>query len=251
MKTALSVVAVSLSLAVQALAAPGFALAQGFQSSGLVVGGANLGVSRSVAVPFPGSGPVVGGANLGVSRSVAVPFPPQVIVPPARQFVRPLVPITVVAGAPPVVYAAPPDYTQPPAYYTTNYYYSPTYYQTPPSYADPTSYAPPVSSAVMPPVPSAPPVANAPQAQNVVQFPTGRYEMRGDGITTPITWVWIPNPPTAPPTASSEPASSGRPGPRTSRLFRWTDDQGVVHLSDRLDAVPEQYRGQIKQPQPS
>jgi hypothetical protein len=41
--------------------------------------------------------------------------------------------------------------------------------------------------------------APAPPAPRVVEYPTGRYELRGDGISTPYTWVWIPNPPPAPP----------------------------------------------------
>jgi hypothetical protein len=28
----------------------------------------------------------------------------------------------------------------------------------------------------------------------VVQYPTGRYELRGDGITAPYYWLWIPAP---------------------------------------------------------
>jgi hypothetical protein len=36
---------------------------------------------------------------------------------------------------------------------------------------------------------------------NVVFFPHGRYELRGDGITMPYVWVWIPNPPSAPPSS--------------------------------------------------
>ena len=44
-------------------------------------------------------------------------------------------------------------------------------------------------------------MASAPSSPTVVYFPTGRYELRGDGINVPYTWVWIPNPPTAPPGA--------------------------------------------------
>ena len=32
-----------------------------------------------------------------------------------------------------------------------------------------------------------------------VVFPEGRYVLQGDGIDVPYRWVWIPNPPTAPP----------------------------------------------------
>ncbi len=244
MKTAPMVVAASLALAVGVLVAPGLAfaqLAQGFQTSGPVVGGATLGTSRSVAVPFQNSGPVVGGANLGISRSVAVPFPPQFF-PLVRPFVRPFAPFAAVAAAPAVVYAAPPEYYPSPVYYPPPYYYGPqASYSAPVSYSPPASYAPAPSTVVsVPPVPPTP---------NVVQLATGRYELRGDGISTPHTWVWIPNPPTAPP--SEEPTSRSQSAPRASRLFRWTDGQGVAHWTDRLDAVPEQYRERPKQTQPS
>src|SRR4029450_1454832 len=96
-------------------------------------------------------------------------------------------------------------------------------------------------------------------APNVVQFSTGRYELRGDGVSSPYTWVWIPNPPTSPPpppppTATAPPAAepggasaSSSPAPaRVGQLYRWTDKDGVVHWTDRLDAVPEQYRQRVR-----
>ena len=239
-KTAPLVVAVSLALSIVVLVAPGFALA--FHDSGPVAGGTTLGVSRSVAVPFPQqpfvSGPVVGGATLGVSRSVAVPFPAQRFAP--RPFIRPSFPFAVVAGAPAVVYAAPP--------------YDPAYY--PPAYYDaPVSYTPPSGTVSLAPDPM----------QNVVQFPTGRYELRGDGISTPYTWAWIPNPPTSPPPAAptappaapttspaGEPGSTSRQSPaRVGHLYRWIDEHGAAHWTDRLDAVPEQYRPRANQTTPS
>ena len=36
-----------------------------------------------------------------------------------------------------------------------------------------------------------------------------------------------------------------------ARLYRWTDDQGVVHLTNLWDEVPPQYRQQVKPPQTS
>lgn len=54
-----------------------------------------------------------------------------------------------------------------------------------------------------PVVVTAPPPA--PMA-TVVQYPHGRYELRGDGLTVPYQWVWIPNPPPPPPL----PAGAGR-----------------------------------------
>jgi hypothetical protein len=250
-KTAPMVVAASLALAMGVLVAPGSALAQraqGFHDSGPVAGGTTLGVSRSVAVPLPqsfGGGPVVGGATLGVSRAVAVPFPPQRFVP--RPFVRPSFPFAVVAGAPAVVYAAPPYGSA---------YYPPAYYDPAVSYGAPMSYSPPVSGAVS---------LAADPTQNVVQFPTGRYELRGDGVSTPFTWAWIPNPPTSPPPAAltalpaapaaspvREPGSGRSQSPaRVGHLYRWIDEQDVVHWTDRLDAVPEQYRSRVKQTSPS
>jgi hypothetical protein len=35
-----------------------------------------------------------------------------------------------------------------------------------------------------------------------------------------------------------------------ARLYRWTDDQGVVHLTNLWDEVPPQYRQQVKPPKP-
>ena len=50
---------------------------------------------------------------------------------------------------------------------------------------------------------SSPPVlAQAPAApavQRVVEYPHGRYELLGDGITTAYQWVWIPRVPPVPP----------------------------------------------------
>ncbi len=46
--------------------------------------------------------------------------------------------------------------------------------------------------------------APAPRYSNVVWYPHGRYELRGDGVTAAYQWVWIPNPP--PPPAAPPPA---------------------------------------------
>jgi hypothetical protein len=43
----------------------------------------------------------------------------------------------------------------------------------------------------------------APRYSNVVRYPHGRYELRGDGVSTAYQWVWIPNPP--PPPAAPPP----------------------------------------------
>ncbi len=87
---------------------------------------------------------------------------------------------------PPAVYAAPPVYPYgAPAYPYSAYAGYPTYG---------TSY----TYAARP----APAAASGP---TVVNYPHGRYELRGDGITVPYQWVWIWNPP--PPPAAERPAS--------------------------------------------
>jgi hypothetical protein len=86
---------------------------------------------------------------------------------------------------------------------------------------------------------------------SVVEYPTGRYELRGDGSLAPYSWVWIPNPPPAPPSApppeAVTPVDSSRA--RLGRLYRWTDQEGVVHLTDRWEAVPQRYRAEAKPPE--
>jgi hypothetical protein len=123
--------------------------------------------------------------------------------------------------APLVVYAPPPAQPQPPAY-------APAY--------------PPGAASSMP---------------RVVEFPTGRYELRGDGVYAPYSWVWIPNPPASPPpppppTAPppGAPAAAPEPGSRppvsrTALLYRWTDEHGVTTWTDSLDKVPAHYRGRV------
>jgi hypothetical protein len=122
-----------------------------------------------------------------------------------------------------------------------------------PSYAyaapvpdDPPMYAPPPPvyspSAAYPPPPPPPSTL-----QRTVEFPDGHYELRGDGITVPYRWVWIPNPPTSPPPDAVPPPP---PAPvRRSDIYRWTDSDGVVHLTDRWEKVPEAYRAQAKKTQ--
>lgn len=150
-----------------------------------------------------------------------------------RPVFRPVIPFPLIASSV-IVYARPAVYT-------------PTIYSDPP-----VSYVP------APAVYSSPPggtvsIAPAPAPMpTVVQFSTGRYELRGDGGTTPYTWVWIPNPPTAPPeTPSMDRSVSENSTPaRPSRLYRWTDEQGVVHLTDNREAVPEPSPLQVAQTPP-
>lgn len=142
-----------------------------------------------------------------------------------------------------VVFGGPYSYWPPPYYGAPYPYYEPS-----PVYAPPAMYDSPYAGGTLsltPPAPSTP---------SVVQFPTGRYELRGDGITEPYRWVWIPNPPKEPPAApppedpsSPVPPTSGGPGPtRHAPLYRWTDEQGTIHVTDRWSAVPDRYRAQVK-----
>jgi hypothetical protein len=215
------------------------------QRSRNMVGGASGGtvvVNNGRVVAGSGGRVVIGGGRPIVT--------PPIVVPPRFGhhpfFPRPFFPFAVVAAAP--LYYPPPVYYPPPEYYAPQYY-------DPASYAAPVSYAPAPSQTVS--------VAPQRPQPDVVQFATGRYELRGDGVSTPYTWVWIPNPPTAPPPAaptaapSEAPPATGpsskkpQPATRAGQLYRWVDAQGVVYWTDRLDAVPEQYRSRVKQVTPS
>ena len=130
-----------------------------------------------------------------------------------------------------------------------------------PSYSDASMYDPPPAYAM----PYAPSTDNTlslsppyPPMPSVVEFPTGRYELRGDGRTEQYHWVWIPKPPTAPPAEPSSPAPPAPvsppsdPGPtRHTPVYRWTDEQGTVHLTDQVNAVPDRYRPKAKRGEPS
>ena len=35
-------------------------------------------------------------------------------------------------------------------------------------------------------------VVTSPASQRVVNYPSGRYELYGDGISMPYYWVWVP-----------------------------------------------------------
>ena len=167
---------------------------------------------------------------------VARPFFPHHAFP--HHFFRPFVPFGMVV--PPFVsYYAPPTYYSTPTYPDPSSYAPPAYYAPPSYYAPPAYYDPPVSYA--PPSRSTISVAPVP---NVVEYPNGRYVLRGDGTTTPYTWVWIPNPPPAPP--ASSPTPSDPPSRRPTSLYRWIDERGDIHLTDSPDAVPKKFRGPAK-----
>jgi Domain of unknown function (DUF4124) len=129
----------------------------------------------------------------------------------------------------------------PPVWYRSYVTYAPVpVYESPPAYSQPADSTTSIDLG-LPPIPS------------VVPFPNGRYVLRGDGLTSPYKWVWIPNPPTAPPTAPPEasPAPSTPPpaepaASHRAALYRWVDDEGVVHFTQGRDAVPERYRAQMK-----
>src|SRR5262249_61467248 len=117
------------------------------------------------------------------------------------------------------------------------------------SVAPPASPSPP--AAMLPPaapqtiqivMPSPPPAPSVPPLPNVVQYGTGRYELRGDGVTVPYRWVWVPDPPPGPPVAAAPPAAAPpaaapEPAPRAG-LYRWDDEQGALHLTARLRIFP-------------
>jgi hypothetical protein len=119
-----------------------------------------------------------------------------------------------------------------------------------------TGYAAPAPS-YAPPAAYAPPPAYAVPTQRIIEFANGRYELRGDGMYTPYTWVWIPNPPVAPPdlpspmapppapTSAPEPARRAPLTPTT--VYRWTDEHGVTTWTDSLEKVPPRYRAQAGQ----
>jgi hypothetical protein len=118
-------------------------------------------------------------------------------------------------------------------------------YTPPPVYAAPQYYAPP-------PAYSAPP---APAMPRVVEYPGGRYELRGDGVSSPYSWVWIPDPPAAPPPPPVPPPPASAPEPSLALrvagprgvAYRWTDESGVTTWTDNLEKVPARFRAEASQ----
>jgi len=122
-----------------------------------------------------------GAARVAIGLATFAIFAPFIIVGEALALIVPY-------RAPAVVVAPPPVYSAPPA----------AYYAPPPAYSAPPVYG---RQAYAAPAPAQP---------TVIQYPHGRYELRGDGIATAYQWVWIPNPPIAPPPpgAPAPPAAS-------------------------------------------
>ncbi len=149
-------------------------------------------------------------------------------------------------------------YYSAPSFYGIGVYGGPGLYGSV-DYPPPVETAPAFDPPVIYSVPAAyPPIVSpdAPPGPSVIEYPGGRYELRGDGVSFPYMWVWIPNPPAEPPTPAAPPpadpptpSTAPEPPPsadvapsRPSRLYRWVDAHGAVHLTDDPELVPEQYR---------
>jgi hypothetical protein len=121
---------------------------------------------------------------------------------------------------------------------------SPVVHVSPIVYVSPTVVVPePTPGAVAPAVEPPPPLPS------VVEHPTGRYELRGDGTTTPYVWVWIPNPPPGPPAAPTPSSGESHAGSvlgSRSRIYRWTDDEGTTSWTNRPESIPEAHRSRAR-----
>ena len=222
-------------LIIGTVATVGLALISG---PGWAWGGVAPHVRGPAAVPAPVSGPP-GPKAMPASRERSESrFPNRFFV--RHRFV-PVLQTIVIVTAPPVAYLTPPSYG-PAAYY------------------DAPGIDASGSEAYAPPFPAAP--APPPSMPSVVEYPTGRYELRGDGDAIPYAWVWVPKPPAAPPDIlppapqevradpparpiERQPSASGSDG---NALYRWTDDRGVTHWTNMPNAIPEAYRPQVRRP---
>ena len=108
--------------------------------------------------------------------------------------------------APPVVYAPPAYYA--PAYYGWPYPAAPAAYYPARTIRRATYAAYPASYAA-----AAPAATQGWTGPRVVQYAHGRYELRGDGVTVPWAWVWIPNASPATPNLDGPEGSGGSRNP--------------------------------------
>ncbi len=142
--------------------------------------------------------------------------------------------------SPGIQYTVPADLAPPTVNVSPVIYTAPTVYVYQPAVAQPER----VQAAASP----------EPPLTRVVEHATGRYELRGDGSSTPYEWVWIPNPPSAPPepaaSAPGEPAASPAPARGRTAAYRWSDEDGTIFVTNRLDQVPAPYRSRAKVPAP-
>ncbi len=75
-------------------------------------------------------------------------------------------------------------------------------------------FVPPAVVAPPPVVYDQPPLVVTPSplpTPTVIEYPTGWYQLRGDGMTTAYVWVWIPKPPPAPPSEAPPAAPPAAP----------------------------------------
>jgi hypothetical protein len=225
----------SLRLLIGTVATVGLAFVPG---PGWAWGGIAPHVRGPAAVPAPVSGPPGPKASPSSREEWESRFRHHAF---ARHSFLPVLPTIVIVTAPPVAYLTPPTYG-PAAYYNSP------------------GIAAPGSEAYAPPFPVAP--APPPSMPSVVEYPTGRYELRGDGEASPYTWVWVPKPP-PPPAAPTDilppppqevledpparPIERRTPmsGSDSNDLYRWTDDTGVTHWTNMPNAIPEPYRPQV------
>jgi hypothetical protein len=92
-------------------------------------------------------------------------------------------------AAPRVVYTVPGYYAP---FYSVPYAWPYPAVSAPAPYYPPASYYPAGYQAVSYPVAAAAPAGWT--GPRVVQYPHGRHELRGDGISVPYAWVWVPAP---------------------------------------------------------
>ena len=109
----------------------------------------------------------------------------------------------------PYGYGYPYPYYGYPAYYPAYGY--PAY-----TYAAPVAYQPSMaytSRPVVSPPPQAAVQAAPPVQTRVVHYPHGRYELRGDGVTTAYLWVWVVTESPDNPSLASLPHATPSPDP--------------------------------------